>query len=237
MRRTRVLRRAFLLLLLLVAQRFRLLLPWARLLLLFPASLRTLPRPGSQRRGSQRRGFPRRGFPRRGQRRRGQRPSPGWRGAGPASQPELQRPRSQRQPGRQLLRRRRRGPGGARTVRLPCGRGTGGRVPWPWLPRPEPRLRGLPPRGLPRRLPPRMRLRCPLRQRGLPSSGEPCGGSGPAASAALPQQRRLLAPRHRGRCRWPLQPGHYPYVATLLPLSYRHIRHPWGQIFVNTRRH
>ena len=57
------------------------------------------------------------------------------------------------------------------------------------------------------------------------------GGAATAASAVLLLHRQRLALR----CR--LQPGHYPYVATLLPLTCRHIRHPLGQIFVNTRRH
>ena len=50
----------------------------------------------------------------------------------------LPRGSSSRQP-----RRPRRRPGGVRPVRRPCGCGSGGRVLWPWLLRPEPRL----PRG------------------------------------------------------------------------------------------
>ena len=57
------------------------------------------------------------------------------------------------------------------------------------------------------------------------------GATGASASAVPLLPRRRLVLRYR------LLPGHYPYVATLLPLMRRHIRRPLGQICVNTRRH
>ena len=75
--------------------------------------------------------------------------------------------------------------------------------------------------------PQRGQNRRPCRLRGCLAAGP--GGllaapPGPASRALFPvllRQQRLL--------RYRLQPGHYPYVATLLPLMYRHIRHPWGK--------
>ena len=75
---------------------------------------------------------------------------------------------------------------------------------------------------------------------GVTFGNAPCGGSG-RPSSALPEPLLLrfasAASSVTRVLRYRLQPGHYPYVATLLPLTRRHIRHPLGQICVNTRRH
>ena len=141
-----------------------------------------------------------------------------------------------RQPRRRRLRRRQRRPAGVRPARRPCGRGCGVRGPWPWLRRREPLRRLLPRRELRR---PRRRRRVRAASRGFLLR------QGLAAGPDRPLRRYGYSRLCGFYCffgneqylRYPLQPGHYPYVAILLPLTCRHIRHPLGQIFVNTRRH